>query len=36
MAKEKKYKAGKKIAVTLVCGLLCGGLAAAAPMGFYT
>lgn len=33
MAKEKT-KFGKKIAVVLVCGVLCGGLAAVAPAGY--
>lgn len=35
MAKGKKHKAGKKIAITLVCGLLCGGIAAGAPLGYF-
>ncbi len=34
MAKGKKHKAGKKMAITLVCGLLCGGIAAGAPLGY--
>lgn len=34
MAKGKKRNAGKKIAVTLVCGLLCGAVAAGAPAGY--
>ncbi len=34
MAKEKKKKVGKKIAVTVVCGVLCGGIFAAAPVGY--
>lgn len=33
MAKGKR-KFGKKIAIVLVCGVLCGGLAAAAPLGY--
>lgn len=33
MAKGKK-KFGKKLAITLICGVLCGGLAAAAPVGY--
>lgn len=33
MAKRKK-KFGKKLAITLICGVLCGGLAAAAPVGY--
>ncbi len=34
MAKEKKHKFGKKIVITLVCGLLCGGALAAVPVGY--
>lgn len=34
MAKEKKKKFGKKVAVTIVCGVLCGGMLAAAPAGY--
>lgn len=32
--KEKKSKKGKKIAVTVLCGLLCGGLLGGAPIGY--
>lgn len=34
MAKEKKHRFGKKIVVTTVCGVLCGGMLAAAPLGY--
>ncbi len=32
--KNKKSKKGKKIAVTVLCGLLCGGLLGGAPIGY--
>lgn len=34
MAKGKKNRIGKKLAITLICGVLCGGLAAVAPFGY--
>jgi len=34
MAKEKKKRFGKKIAITVTCGLLCGGLMAGVPVGY--
>ncbi len=34
MAKEKKKGFGKKLVITLICGVLCGGICAAAPMGY--
>ena len=34
MMKEKKTKKGKKIAVTVLCGLLCGGLLGGVPVGY--
>ncbi len=34
MAKEKKHRFAKKFVVTTVCGVLCGGMLAAAPLGY--
>ena len=34
MAKEKKHRVGKRIIVTLVCGILCGVVLAAVPAGY--
>lgn len=34
MAKEKKKGFGKKLAIVLICGVLCGGICAAVPMGY--
>ena len=34
MVKGKKKKCGKKIVITLVCGVLCGGILAGEPMGY--
>lgn len=34
MAKEKKHKVGKRIVVTLICGILCGVVLAAVPAGY--
>ena len=34
MAKEKKHKFGKKLVITLLCGVLFGGALAAVPVGY--
>lgn len=34
MKKDKKSKKGKKILLTVFCGLLCGGILAGAPIGY--
>ena len=34
MMKDKKTKKGKKIVVTVLCGLLCGGLLGGVPIGY--
>lgn len=34
MAKEKKKGFGKKIVITSICGLLCGGILAGGPIGY--
>lgn len=34
MMKDKKSKKGKKVIVTVLCGFLCGGILAGAPLGY--
>lgn len=35
MVKNKKFNKGKRIVVTVLCGLLCGGILAGAPLGYF-